>query len=140
MPALLPEDHSKTFREAFCEKFGCGRDFPECVLRQSLYFHARLLAPVIRIFAHDFFKDDVDAIIEIGGARSSWTFVADINYLHGRHQRDKSWWRKKFLLRVSGRKLRRIGDTIFAEQLLSAPLLPTNSFANHRDERRSCDR
>jgi hypothetical protein len=140
MANFPPDLESQTFREAFCEKFGCARDFPECAFRQSLHLHARCLAPLIRVFSPDFFKEDLEAIVEMGNARTLWAFVGDINYLHGRHQRDRNWWRKKFLLRVSGRKLRQIGDTIFAEQLLSAPLLPTNLFATHPGERKSTDR
>src|ERR1043166_9774577 len=70
MANFPPDLESQTFREAFCEKFGCARDFPECAFRQSLHLHARCLAPLIRVFSPDFFKEDLEAIVEMGNART----------------------------------------------------------------------
>jgi hypothetical protein len=126
MKRLTPTHGSSTFREAYCEKFGCDGNYTERVFSQSLFWHARCLAPAIRIMSPNFFQEDLAAIEDLGSTQDAAIFIAELGYLHGRHQRDRSWLRKTLLLRVSGKRLLRLWIKVFetkaAESIHSAAM------------------
>src|ERR1041384_8055872 len=116
MKRLTPTRGTSTFREAYCEKFGCEGNYTERVFAQSLFWHARCLAPVIRAVSPRFFQEDLDAIDDLGATNDAAIFIAELGYLHGRHQRDRSLLRKAFLLRVSGKRLLRLWIKVFQSE------------------------
>src|ERR1700733_1073813 len=55
------------FKSVFCERFKCSPDdYEEQAFRKLLYWHARFLAPVIRIIKRDFFLEDFKFIRYLG--------------------------------------------------------------------------
>jgi hypothetical protein len=57
------------FKSLFCEKFKCSpEEYEERAFRKFLYWHARLLAPVVRIIKPNFFVEDFEFIRFLGQA------------------------------------------------------------------------
>jgi len=105
---------SLPLKSLFCERFGCSpEDYEERAFRLFLYWHARLLAPVIRTIKPDYFLEDFNFIRYLGEAmdvRQAKVDVLDFKDL------DRKNWRllhSSLRIRVSHRKARR-----FAFQLL----------------------
>src|SRR5208282_5272866 len=97
------------FKSLFCERFGCSpEDYEERAFRKFLYFHAGLLAPVVRAIIPGFFHDDFQFIRYLGeavDARQAKVDVLDFKDL------DRKRWRllhSGLMIRVSGRKARRL--------------------------------
>jgi hypothetical protein len=102
------------FKTLFCEKFKCPPEaFEERAFRTFLYWHARLLAPVIRIIKPDFFLEDFNFIRYLGDAldvRQAKVDVLDFK------DTDRKNWRllhTSFRIRVSHRKARRLAFQLF---------------------------
>ena len=55
-----------------CERFRCPlSEYDEQAFRQCLYWHAKLLAPVLRKLKPDFFREDLKFIRYLGEATES---------------------------------------------------------------------
>jgi len=108
------------FKSSFCEKFGCSpEDYEKRAFQMFLYWHARLLAPVLQTIKPDFFLEDFEFIRCLGeavDARQAKVDVLDFKDLFSKH------WRllhSGLRIRVSHRKARRV-----AFQLLGKPEWP----------------
>ncbi len=104
------------FKSLFCEKYKCSpEDYEERAFRMTLYWHARLLAPVIRLVWPAFFEEDLKFIrylAEAIDARQAKVDVLDFK------DSDRKNWRllhSGLRIRVSHRKARRIAFQIFGE-------------------------
>jgi len=63
------------FKPLFCQHFHCSpAEYEERAFRKCLPWHARLLAPVVRILSPDFFAADLSFIRDFGSV-SSWREV-----------------------------------------------------------------
>ena len=105
------------FKTLFCEKFGCPpEDYEERAFRKFLYWHARLIAPLLRLVRPKHFSDDFEFIRFLGASldvRQARVDTMDFRDL------DRKNWRflhSGLMIRVSHRKARRV-----AFQLLGAP-------------------
>ena len=101
----------------FCERYACPPDeYGERAFRRCLYWHARLLAPVVRKLSPGFFSEDLKFIQELGlasdwrGARSEVLSFQEENKAHG------GFWRNGLRIRVSGRKAAAMAQRLFYEQ------------------------
>jgi hypothetical protein len=105
-----------TFKSLFCERFGCSsEEYEERAFWKLLYWHARILAPVIRIIKPDFFLEDFKFIRYLGDAvdaRQAKVDVLDFKDLNRKH------WRllhTGLRIRVSHRKARRLAFQLFGQ-------------------------
>ena len=102
----LPALWSRSFKEAFCQKHRCSSDdYEQKVFWKSLYRHAVPITYLIYSMAPDFFKEDFDVIKEIGSVIDPKVFTMEIDRFYGRNVREKSWLRRVFLIRISGKRL-----------------------------------
>jgi len=100
----------------FCERFKCSpEEYEVRVFRKTLYWHAALLAPVIRLIWPSFFDEDFKFIRYLGDAMDARQAKVDVlDYKDS----DRKHWRllhSGFRIRVSHRKARRIAFQIFGE-------------------------
>jgi len=102
------------FKSLFCERFRCSpEEYEEQAFRKILYWHARFLAPVVRIIKPDFFLEDFKFIRYLGDAmdvRQAKVDVLDFRDLDRKHWRllHSGLW-----IRVSHRKARRLAFQVF---------------------------
>ena len=101
----------------FCERFGCSEaEYEERAFKRCLYWHARLLAPALRLLSPGLFDWDFKFIRYLGAATDWREAKTDVNNFHVLNDGTPSFWRELLRLRVSGRKA-----TELAYQLFSAP-------------------
>lgn len=105
--AISPvQSWGKSFRELCCERLGCDLDsFEDEVFWRSLHLHSIPLAYFIYRKNPMFFREDFEFLHEIGGVQDPDTFKSELNRFHGRNVRDKSWFRRTFSIRISGKRL-----------------------------------
>jgi hypothetical protein len=105
----------QTFRERFCEQFGCDLSrfeegvFWKCLNRPHAWFFARFLFPKHPAI----FKEDIDFIYELGGVRDPLVFKNEVNRYHGRNVRERGWIRGTFGIRVSGKRVMKLKNRLF---------------------------
>jgi len=104
------------FRSLFCERFQCASsDYEEKAFRKCLYFHARLLAPLIRRINPDFFFEDFKFIAYLGSSTGIREVSADVLNFNDANRANRSLWRTGLRIRVSGRKATRLAYDLFTE-------------------------
>src|ERR1041385_4572944 len=104
----------QTFRERFCEQFGCDvARFEEGVFWRTLNRHAWIFAKFIFPKHPGIFKEDLDFIHELGGIRDPLVFKNEVNRYHGRNVREKGWIRGTFGIRVSGKRVMKLKNRLF---------------------------
>jgi len=104
----------KKFRELFCEEFGCAReDYVRAAFSAALFSHARIPALIIRLVRPGFFGMDREYIIEAGETEDPLMFRGEIDIYHGNNLRSRSWLRNKLRIRLSGTKMKRLGEKLF---------------------------
>jgi hypothetical protein len=112
MPPMVP----LTFKSLFCEKFGCTpEEYEECAFRKCLFWHARLLAPVARIFKADFFLDDFKFIRYLGDSEGLREVATDMLEFNDFNKGQWRFLRTGLKIRVSGRKAQRLANKLFQE-------------------------
>ena len=108
---------TNSFKSLFCERFGCpAEDYEERAFRQLLYWHARLLAPMVRVFKPDYFTEDFHFIRYLGEARDARQAKVDVLDFKDFERKNWRWLHSGLKIRVSHRKARRL-----ALQLLGRP-------------------
>jgi len=96
----MPARHFKTL---FCEQFNCSPDdYEEKAFKTLLYFHARPLAPIIRILKPDFFQADFKFIRYLGESEDYREAADSIADFRESNMRRCGILRKNFKIRVSG--------------------------------------
>ncbi len=106
---------TRPFSTLFCQRFDCapseyeGRAFTKC-----LYWHARLLAPVVRKLKPSFFVEDFKFIRYVGAAASVREADVDVLNFHDVNVGKRGSWRTDFRIRVSGRKASKLARELFA--------------------------
>lgn len=102
------------FRQLFCAETGCepaefeARLFVLCLFRHAL---------PARWFIQDerkFFREDWEMLRDIATARNTAEVVSELNRFYGRNRRDKNFFRTRFLLRVSGKRVLQIYRRLMA--------------------------
>ncbi len=104
------------FQLLACQRFNCPTsEYEERVFKKCLYWHARLLVPVVRRLKPDFFAEDVKFIRYLGASTGLREVDADLMSFRDANLGRPSFWRTTLKIRVSGRKASRL-----AQQLLAA--------------------
>ncbi len=98
----------KTFAELYCEQNGLKpEEYEAVVLNRSLYPHARLLAPFVRMLWADHFAADIDFVRNVARLRRFREFAFESEeFAH--HPANRGFWRLTVNLRISSRTLRRL--------------------------------
>ncbi len=110
------------FQTLFCQRFGCPpEDYEERAFRKCLYWHAKVLAPLLRLLKPHIFDEDFKFIRYLGS--SSGLREVDVDLLNYRDANlgKPSFWRTSLKIRVSGRKASRLARELFAKQRLAPP-------------------
>jgi hypothetical protein len=114
----------KSFKHAYCEKFGCPDEAYETeVFWRGLYRHALPFAWWIYPKNAEFFQEDIDLIREVGFMNNPDTFRSEINFFYGRNLRDRNWLRRTFCIRLSAKRLLKLKNEVFQNPMLAATLL-----------------
>jgi hypothetical protein len=104
------------FKSLFCEKFGCSpADYEERAFRMCLYWHAWLLAPVVRVLKPDFFREDFKLIGYLGEAVGVREATADLMEYSLFNRGRGRFLHTGLKIRVSGRKASQIVFQLFQE-------------------------
>lgn len=100
--------NNQTFTECFCGNQKIANEkFADEVLARSLYPHARLVKWLLIFYDPYYFASDYELILSIGELRRSRDFQIEADRFN-EHPANCGWLRRKFLLRVSTRRLRGI--------------------------------
>jgi hypothetical protein len=81
-----------------------------------LYWHAKLLAPLLRRLNPDFFADDFRFIRYLGESTGVRDAEVDVMNFHDLNVGNPSFWRTGLRFRVSGRKAGRLADELFTTE------------------------
>ncbi len=102
----------------FCERFRCSSaEYEERMFRKCLYWHAKLLAPVLRRISPNFFARDFQFISYLGASTGLQEIVVDLLNFRDANLGRRSFWRTSLKLRVSGRKAGRLAQELMVEAL-----------------------
>lgn len=100
--------HDRTFAELYCETNGLtAEQYPARVLAETLYPHARMVAPLLKLLSPAFFSADIEFVQSVGQLRRFREYFAEADeFAH--HPLNRGFWRVTLNLRVSSRRLRRL--------------------------------
>jgi hypothetical protein len=108
---------SQQFQSLFCERFGCPPDKYEArMFRKCLFWHAKLLAPVLRMLSPNLFEEDFKFIRYLGASSDMQDARVDLLNFRDVNLGRPNFWRTDLKLRVSSRKARRLAGQLFAER------------------------
>ena len=103
------------FQLLVCQRFNCpASEYEERVFRKCLYWHARLLAPVMRMLKPEFFVEDFKFIRYLDASTGLREVSADLMNFRDANSGEPSFWRTTLKIRVSGRKARSMAKQLFA--------------------------
>ena len=112
----------REIKSLFCERFDCPpAEYEGWAFRQCLYWHARLLTPIVRKLSPRFFAEDMKFIQELGltndwrGARSEVLSFQEEN------RANSSFLRNSLKIRVSGRKAADLAQRLFLAERRKNP-------------------
>jgi len=104
------------FKSLFCQRFGCSpAEYEEKAFRKCLFWHARLLAPAIRVIDRDFFREEFKLIGYLGEAEAAREATADLMEYSLLNRGRGRFWQTGFKLRVSGQKASQMVFQLFQE-------------------------
>lgn len=107
---------SKSFKEAFCEHYGCPEQrFVPVAARKALPVRVRLLRPLILMLHPEHFRLDFEFMERVGSARS-WSEVnAAMGAFSSNNRLRGGFYRNTVKLRASGRRVSRLVRRIMGE-------------------------
>lgn len=119
--------HDKTFADLYCEQRCLTREqFVADVFRRTLYAHARLLAPILRVLRPQHFAADYEFINGVGLLRRFRDYALEAEeFAH--HPDNRGILRVTLNLRISSRRMRRLLRTTLHPELTSVPPGDTRS-------------
>jgi hypothetical protein len=107
----------KQFQVLFCRRFQCpAQEYEKQAFGKCLYWHAKPLAPVLRILNPEFFRRDYGFIRYLGEAPDMRDVKAAASSFRNENRRNPSFLRTGLRIRVSGRKAVRLARRLFAEE------------------------
>ena len=123
---------SSQLQVLFCQRFHCDKaEFEERAFRKCLYWHARLLAPLLRWLRPGFFDKDMKFIRYLGAATDWAEAKVDINNFSLVNIGRPTLGRKDLRLRVSGRKASRLARELLPTAVGSAATTTQNQRRLH---------
>src|SRR6266853_1154354 len=116
---LLAQNSSATmphFQNLFCQRFNCPPSAnEERALKKCLYWHARVLAPLVRKLNPDLFAEDFKFIRYLGAATDLREVSVDVLNFRDVNRGNPSFLRISLRIRVSGRKATQLAHQLFTE-------------------------
>ncbi len=107
---------TQQFQLLFCQRFHCPlSEYEDRAFRKCLYWHARMLAPVVRRLKPDFFAEDFKFIRYLGASTSVGEAGMDLLRFRDVNRGRPSFWRTSLRIRVSALKASRLAHQLFAE-------------------------
>ena len=108
---------TQQFQLLVCQRFHCPpSEYEARAFRECLYWHARLLAPVLRRLKPDFFAEDFKFIRYLGASIGLREAGVDLMNFHDVNLGKPSFWRTSLKIRVSGRRAARLARQLFTEE------------------------
>ncbi|MCU0792684.1 MAG: hypothetical protein MUE42_07500 [Opitutaceae bacterium] len=108
MPDTQSPHPRRTFLELYCEQNQIeASEYERHVLRRSLYPHARLLAPILRLLWLQHFAADVDLVRSAASVRRVRDLMPETD-AHAYHPANVGALRQFFRLRASTTRLHRL--------------------------------
>ena len=105
------------FQLLFCQRLDCpSSEYEKRAFRKCLYWHARLLAPLVRMVKPDFFAEDFKFIRYLGAATDLREAGVDLLNFRDVNRGQPSFWRTGLKIRVSGRKASRLARELFTRE------------------------
>ncbi len=105
------------FQLLACQRFNCPTsEYEERVFKKCLYWHARLLAPVLRRLKPDFFMEDFKLIRYLGASTDLRDAIVDLMNFRNANLGKPSFWRTTLKIRVSGRKASSLARRLLAAE------------------------
>jgi hypothetical protein len=103
------------FQSLYCERFNCPpSEYEERVFKSCLYWHAKLLAPLILRLKPHFFELDFKFIRQLGKSAGFREILEDRNNFRHANNANHSFWRITCRMRVSGPKATRLARELFS--------------------------
>jgi hypothetical protein len=108
---------SKSFREAFCERYRCAPErFVPVALRKVLPWRVRFLRPWFSLLYPDYFRLDYELVEMLGGARS-WSEVnAALGAFSSNNRLRGGFYRNTLKVRASGRRVSRLVTRVVGDR------------------------
>jgi len=102
------------FQTLFCQRFRCPASAYELrAFNRCLYWHAKLLAPILRRLHPAFFVEDFKFIRNLGESTGVRDADVDVLNFHDVNAGKPTFWRTGCKLRVSGRRASRLAHQLF---------------------------
>lgn len=118
----LPTVPADQFRSLFRERFNCpDPQYEERALGKCLYWHAKLLSPLLLRVRPEFFAPDFNFIRYLGEATRMQEVRADAAGFRETNLARRSFWRTTVRIRVSGRKATRLAQELFSDARRTNP-------------------
>jgi len=112
----------QTLKNLFCGRFNCKpEEFEERAFQECLPFHARILAPLIRMAAPRFFDRDFQLIRHMGETKAWRDARTEIVAFLDERRLAYSFLRFGLRLRVSGRKATALAHGLLPREKDRAP-------------------
>ena len=106
----------REFKALFCERFHCPpAEYEARAFRKCLYWHARFLAPVLRILKRDFFAEDVKLIQYLGEVTGLREANLEVLTFQDANRTKSGFLRTDLRIRVSGRKAASLAQHLFSQ-------------------------
>lgn len=111
----------REFKVLFCERYRCSpAEFEERAFRQLLYWHARMLAPLVRKISPEFFEEDFRFIGYLGGTTGLREAKANAADFKDTNLAKASFWRTGLRIRVSGMKAIKLAHQLLSQDAKSS--------------------
>jgi hypothetical protein len=103
------------FKFLFCERVNCPpSEYETRAFKECLYWHARLLAPVLQRVKADWFGKDFKFIRYLGEATDVREANAEAAGFHDANFASRDFCRSRLKIRVSGRKATTLANELFS--------------------------
>ena len=108
---------TREFQVLFSQRFECPvSEYETRAFKECLYWHARLVAPLVRRLKPDFFEEDFKFIRSLGAALSTHEADVSVRKFRDLNLGQPSFWRTGLKIRVSGRRAIRLTHELFATE------------------------
>ncbi|MGV3772782.1 MAG: hypothetical protein ACO1QB_07770 [Verrucomicrobiales bacterium] len=119
----MEHQQGESFRTVFCRNYRCKpEDYEQTCFVKNLFPHARLCYLLFYGKKETFFREDFDLLRELATVTCPDIFSYEVNRFYGRNVREKNWFRRVAKIRLSGRKIRRMGAKMLKGNPSSIPL------------------
>ena len=109
--------HEWSFQDLFCERFRCPpSDFERRVFAKTLYWHAKPLALLLKVFFPNFFTEDLKFLRHLGQSMDLTDSRVDVQNYHDANRGHPGLLRTELRIRVSGGKAYRLACELFWEK------------------------